>query len=140
MKPYLLFAVLMDRAGGSLPLAKKMGNEKMQSKLHRFGNGHVDEPARSTADAIASYFKYHSTDAVYKERDASEEARRQGVSEAMARIAEQQILSKAPKPKASSEVAQAIKMLKAADPERQKEVAGLMVEALNRPSRKPRAA
>lgn len=79
MKPFELIAALMHQQGlGALPLAKKMGKEKLQPQIHRFVKGEVKEPARTTAAPLAEYFKL-PIDAIYDEKVATAEAKRLGI-------------------------------------------------------------
>ena len=71
VKPHELIAALMAREGlGPLPLAKKMGRPKLQPQIHRFVNGEVASPARTTAEPLAAYFKI-PTEAIYTEKAAT---------------------------------------------------------------------
>lgn len=81
VKPYQLIAALMHAEGlGSLPFAKKLGKPGLQSQIHRFVNGGVDEPANSTAQPIAAYFKL-PLEAMYQEKVATAIARERGITE-----------------------------------------------------------
>lgn len=79
MKPHELFAALMHLEGGSLPLARKMGDPGIQSKLYKFAAGSVAEPSRATAQAIAAYFKL-PVDAIYDTKLATSIARERGIT------------------------------------------------------------
>ena len=71
----------MAREGlGPLPLAKRMGQPKLQPQIHRFVNGGVAAPRASTAAPLAAYFGL-PLEAVYDENVATEEARARGISE-----------------------------------------------------------
>lgn len=63
-----------------MPLAKALGNGRLQSKIYKFINGQVAEPARSTAEPIAAYFKI-PLDAIYSEEVATAVAQQLNVNE-----------------------------------------------------------
>lgn len=86
VKPYELFAALMTMEGGSMPLARKMGSVRIQSKLHKFAAGGVANPARATAEVIAKYFKI-PVDAIYDEKVATAIAKERNISAIPAGIA-----------------------------------------------------
>jgi len=85
MKPHELIAALMHQEGGSLPLARKMGKPGFQSKIHKFAAGHVANPLRPTAEALAGYFNL-PVDAIYDEKVATAIARERGISPLTAEI------------------------------------------------------
>ena len=104
VKPYELIAALMAREGlGPLPLAKKMGRPKLQPQIHRFVNGDVASPARTTAEPLAAYFKI-PTEAIYTEQAATAVARERDISAvlptASARKREPSVKASAPSPEA----------------------------------------
>jgi DNA-binding XRE family transcriptional regulator len=70
VKPYQLINKLVEAEGGSLPVAKAMKAPSFQGTLHKFINGHVDSPSRSTAERIARHFRI-PVDAVYDEKLAA---------------------------------------------------------------------
>jgi hypothetical protein len=80
VKPYQLVAALMAEENiGPSPLAKKIGKPKLQPQLHRFINGEVGEPRRSTMEPVAKYFKL-PIEALYDEKLASAIAKERGVT------------------------------------------------------------
>lgn len=79
MKPYELIAALMQREKlGALPLAKRMNKPTLQPQIHRFINGNVANPARTTAVPLAAYFNL-PVDAIYDEAVATTIAIERGI-------------------------------------------------------------
>lgn len=79
MKPYELIAALMQREKlGALPLAKRMNKPTLQPQIHRFINGTVANPARTTAVPLAAYFNL-PVDAIYDEALATSIASERGI-------------------------------------------------------------
>lgn len=54
--PHELVKALVDRDGGSLPVAKAMKAAGFQPTLHKFISGHVAQPHHATASRIANHF------------------------------------------------------------------------------------
>lgn len=81
MKPYQLIAALMAQEGiGALPLAKRIGDAKLQPKIHRFIHGQVASPSIATAAPLAKHYKI-PLEAIYDEKAATAVARERGLSE-----------------------------------------------------------
>jgi hypothetical protein len=79
VKPYQLIAALMAREGlGPLPLARRIGKEKLQPQFHRFSKGEVANPKRTTAAPLAEYFGL-PIDAIYDEKLATAIAKERGI-------------------------------------------------------------
>lgn|GEM_PF-1862577 len=75
MKPHELIHALVERDGGALPVAKKMGRPSFQPTLYRYINGETGSPTRRTAELIAKHFRL-SVDTLYSEKLATEAADR----------------------------------------------------------------
>jgi hypothetical protein len=81
MKPHELVAALMRAQGlGAYPLARRLKKPGLQSQIHRFINGQVAAPARSTAEPLARFFEL-PVDAIYDEKVATRIARERNVQE-----------------------------------------------------------
>jgi hypothetical protein len=82
VKPHELIKALMAAEGvGAYPLAKKLSKTKnLQSQIHRFITGEVNEPARTTAEPLARHFGI-PVEAIYSEREASKVARERKIGE-----------------------------------------------------------
>lgn len=78
--PYELVKALVDRAGGSLPVAKAMNAQGFQPTLHKFISGHVPQPKHSTAARIADHFGI-PLDAIYDVQVATEWYAKLGLGE-----------------------------------------------------------
>lgn len=79
VKPHQLIAALMlERDLGTLPLAKAIGRASLQAPIYRFVHGEVASPKRSTAEALATYFRL-PVDALYDERLATAIANERGL-------------------------------------------------------------
>ena len=64
---------------GTAALARALKQPKLQPSLHRLVRGEVSEPARATAEALATYFQV-PTDAIYSEAAANAVADKMGLS------------------------------------------------------------
>lgn len=56
VEPYKLIRELVKRAGGSLPVARAMGDPGFQPTLNKIVNGKVPSPTAKSAERIASHF------------------------------------------------------------------------------------
>lgn len=75
VKPHELIHALVERDGGALPVAKKMGSAAFQPTLHRFISGETESPTRRTAERIARHYRI-PVDTLYSEKLATEAAKR----------------------------------------------------------------
>lgn len=71
IQPFELVKALVDRAGGTLPVAKAMKARGFQPTLHKFVSGKVPQPTHTTAARISSHFGL-PIEAIYDARVATE--------------------------------------------------------------------
>lgn len=101
VKPYLLIAALMRQQNtGPLPVAKAIGQVKLQSHFQKFKSGQVDEPARTTAAPLAKYFDI-PIEAIYDEKIAGQIARERGLVALARDIEREPIPERAPRKRVS---------------------------------------
>lgn len=80
MQPYQLIAALMHAQKlKTNALASSMRKPALQPTLHRFLDGKVKEPARSTAEPLATYFGI-PVEAIYNQIEATKIASARGLT------------------------------------------------------------
>lgn len=78
MDQHELLRLLVERDGGALPSARKMGRKGLQPTLHRFAHRQTRELKRHNAERIAKHFGI-DIDALFDKDVAGVEARRLGL-------------------------------------------------------------
>lgn len=77
MEPHELLKRLVDEAGGSLKVAKAMGQASFQGTLHKISHGNVSNPKYESAERISRHFGI-PVQALYDKKVATEVAVRFG--------------------------------------------------------------
>jgi hypothetical protein len=97
MLPAELVRLLVQRDGGELPVARRMGSKNFQPTLWRFANGMTSELKRPSAEKIAKHFGI-SVDALFSESAATAEAQRLGLLPTASRTLQLALVLREPAP------------------------------------------